>query len=295
MTDPTNALGSARRVTGPGGILAVELALRNGARAAVTLHGGHVVSYVPAAGAPDALYLSPRTETHDRASIRGGVPVIFPQFAAMGPLPKHGFARTRSWDLLRTEGPDVFSGEMTAVLGLRDDAETRAIWPHEFFLTLRVTLGPNSLRVRLDVSNTGDAPLRFTAALHTYFRVADVRRARVEGLTGLRYLDAAGGKVERVDDQPAVTFPGEVDRVYYGATRPLRLVDAAAGGRVVGVESDFGDVVVWNPGPALAATLRDLGEDEATRMLCVEAARVGEPVELAPGENWSGHQLIRPE
>lgn len=38
----------------------------------------------------------------------------------------------------------------------------------------QVTVGPDRLEQRLEVQNTGDAPLQFTTALHTYFNVASI-------------------------------------------------------------------------------------------------------------------------
>ena len=50
------------------------------------------------AGGEDWLYLSPQADYSPGASIRGGVPVVFPQFSGMGPLPKHGLVRTMTWE-----------------------------------------------------------------------------------------------------------------------------------------------------------------------------------------------------
>ena len=71
----------------------------DGAQATVLLHGGHVVSWIPA-GADEQLYLSPAAGLEALQSgqaIRGGVPVIFPQFAERGDGMRHGFARVSSW------------------------------------------------------------------------------------------------------------------------------------------------------------------------------------------------------
>jgi glucose-6-phosphate 1-epimerase len=50
---------------------------------------------------------------------------------------------------------------------------------------------------------------------------------------------------------------------------------------------------VWNPGPIKAAQLPDMPNDDWVRMLCVESARIGEPITLAPGEEWSGMQTLQ--
>jgi len=54
----------------------------------------------------------------------------------------------------------------------------------------------------------------------------------------------------------------------------------------------FTDVVIWNPGAERGAALSDLEPDGWLSMLCVEAAVVGTPVELGPGERWTGQQVL---
>jgi len=50
---------------------------------------------------------------------------------------------------------------------------------------------------------------------------------------------------------------------------------------------------VWNPGPDKIRELSDMPPDDYLRMLCVEAAVIGEPVSLAPGAQWRGRQTLR--
>src|SRR5512146_3353582 len=64
----------------------------DGAQAEVYLHGAQVTSWKAADGL-ERLFLSERSDFLPGSAIRGGVPVIFPQFNELGPLIKHGFAR----------------------------------------------------------------------------------------------------------------------------------------------------------------------------------------------------------
>lgn len=264
---------------------AVRLDAADGAQATVLLHGGHVVSWRPAGGG-EQLYLSPLAQAGTGRAVRGGIPVIFPQFERRGPLPRHGFARDRAWTLAQSERrPD----HAFAVLRLTDDAETRAIWPHAFEAELTVGVGGRGLEIELAVVNTGPAELSFTAALHTYLRCEDVRRTRVTGLLGRVYEDSRDGSPHRHDIEP-LTFVGEIDRIYWDADTPVLVDDV--GRRLELTTSGFADRVVWNPGPEKAAALADLPDDDWLRMLCLEAAVIGRPATLPPGEEWVARQTL---
>src|SRR5512139_4252652 len=91
--DPVFAIAVAA-----GGLPKLTLVAPDGARAEVYLYGAHVVSWVPAGG-QERLFLSRTSAFRAGAPIRGGVPVVFPQFGALGPLPLHGLVRLMVWEL----------------------------------------------------------------------------------------------------------------------------------------------------------------------------------------------------
>jgi len=264
---------------------AVALTSDDGARAIVLLHGGHLVSWIPAGG-QEQLYVSPTSRYGEGEAVRGGVPVIFPQFSTRGPLPRHGLVRTRRWQLVEMPSHGKHA---QAVLRLAADAATRQLWPHEFEAEITFSLVGQQLDIEFAVTNTGDAPFEFTAALHTYLRTNDVLKAQLEGLQGVRYEDNATGQWQQQwGDVTQVV--GEIDRLYHDA--PAELVLREMGRKLAIAHADFTDVVVWNPGPAKAGQLNDMPDDDWLKMLCVEAARVIAPVTLPPGEEWAGMQTL---
>lgn len=274
-------------VPGEGGLPRLILSAADGARAEIYAHGAHITSWIPAGG-DERLYLSGKALFQSGAAIRGGVPVIFPQFAGEGPLPKHGFARGLPWRLIGVTQPQ--QGGASAVFGLEDSEATRAIWPQAFQLELRVSIGGAVLEATLSIKNSGKSDCSFTAALHTYIRVGEIEAARLRGLHGLRYRDTALSGARSVEAADALRIEGEVDRIYFDAPARLELLD---GTRRLYIESSgFPDAVVWNPGAARAAGFTDLDAEGYRRFLCVEAAVIGTPVSLAPGASWSGTQRL---
>ena len=248
----------------------------------IALHGAQVVSWVDPGG-NERLYLSSRARYGPGDAIRGGVPVVFPQFA-VGPLPKHGFLRTRRWSL-------ISKTESGATLQIADDDQTRTLWPYRFLAELTVDLAA-TLSISLRIVNTGDSPFTFTAALHNYFRVADVKPAAVQGLSGLTYLDKVAGGTLHVDEMPELQLTGETDRIYAAGPRQVAIA-SALGSSSTTLEADgFGDWVVWNPWRKLTATLADMNPEDYLRMVCVEAGRIADPVTLAPGTAWCGKEVL---
>jgi galactose mutarotase-like enzyme len=79
------------------------------------------------------------------------------------PMPRHGFARDRTFTLL--EGTAT-----TCTAELRDDDATRAIYPFPFRLRVAYTLGAASLRMDIALRNPGEGPLPASLGLHPAFR-----------------------------------------------------------------------------------------------------------------------------
>jgi glucose-6-phosphate 1-epimerase len=265
-----------RQENGPGGLPVLRVTNALG-HAEVLLHGAHVLSFKPA-GAQPVLWLSAHSPFAEGKAVRGGVPVCWPWF---GPDPRsmHGFARYRPWKL--AEAAQLADGRTRVTLALTNDEATRALWPHAFRLELAVTVGA-TLELALTATNTGDEPWCWRGALHTYFAVADVRRAAIEGLEGCAFVDAPStGPVRNLVQDGPVIFAGEVDRRYADAGRTLVLADGERRVRVTKAGSST--TVVWNPGAARAAAMPEIG-DLWPGMVCIEAAVCGEGrVDLLPG------------
>jgi len=263
---------------------AVRLDLPGAGSCTVALHGAHLLSWIGADGV-ERLYLSPQARFDGATAIRGGVPVCWPQFNQRGPLPKHGFARNLPWTLDSAAG-----AADTVALSLAPSEASRAIWPESFHLRLSVTLAPRSLRIALDVVNTGSVPWSFTAALHSYLRVDEVTQARLEGLQGSRRWDSLRD-LHSTEETLTPVFGAEYDSVFGAPGRPLRLVQPS-GTLQISQSASCGETVVWNPGPLLCARLDDMPADGWRHMLCVEAAQIDQSVTLAPSASWLGWQQL---
>ncbi len=271
-------------MTTPGihGLPKVQLHTADGASAEIYLHGAHLTSWRTADGM-ERLYLSPRSEFKEGAAIRGGVPVIFPQFSGLGPLPKHGFARNHAWELVPGQ-----AGETT--LRFDGNEQTHKLWPQRYRTELTIRIAGQTLEMTLKVENRGDAGFDFHAALHGYYEVASSTECTVTGLGGLMWRNNPTATVHE-DSEEVIHFGEEVDRTIYGSSD--RVIHLTGGGsRYRFTQEGFQDSVVWNPGPKVCANIPDLEPESWLHYICVEAASVRQPVHLAPGEQWQATQRV---
>lgn len=238
---------------GKGGLPKVHLIHKaSGAQAEIYLLGAHVTSFsVPDGGSSrrDLLFVSRQSEFARGKAIRGGIPIIFPQFSDIGPLPKHGFARNNMWKL-----ESISSDSSEALLSFEANAETKKIWPHDFRCTYRVRIVVDdarneviaddqstsqsssasfvpSLETELVVTNTSTSedPFSFTCALHTYFNIDSIHKAEVVGLKkaggdDLYFLDNLRARQKFVEDRDVITFEQETDRIYLDTNNYIQII-----------------------------------------------------------------------
>src|SRR2546429_1571713 len=276
-------------IPGKNGMPTVLLSHPSGASADVYLNGAHVTSWIPADGR-EVLFMGKTAAFAPGDPIRGGIPVVWPQFANLGGLPQHGFARKTEWQIAETT--DSSDDPSSVKLLLADDHRTRELWPYHFRTELTVTIDEKSLQVKLDAFNTGDELFSFTAALHTYLAVADIRETAIRGFTGKWYLDKTQGGNETKDEAKKLVISDETDRVYLKAPKKVEVEDRGNSRRVEIRAAGFKDAVVWNPWAEKVTGFIGLDTEDYMRMVCVEAAQIGSPVELKPGASWGGSQTL---
>ncbi len=237
-------------------------------RAAVALQGAHLLGWKPL-GEEEVLWLSDKTAFANGKAIRGGVPLCWPWFgpASEEGLPAHGFARNLPWSLNAYQETD---DGVVLTLVLETSAQTRHLWPHDFTLYARFRLG-RTCEIELEAHGEFDS----TAALHSYFNVGDISQVKVSGL-GKRYLDKVAGGEGKLHDG-VETFPDRTDRVYLEPEACSLIHDPRLGRVIEVVHHHHSNVVGWNPGPALSASMGDMPDDGYKTFVCVETAAISVP------------------
>lgn len=295
-----------------GNLPACRLQHPSGASALITLYGAHLVEWISADG-QSQLFCSDRSARDGSKAIRGGVPLIFPQFAAQGSGMRHGFARVSQWRLAepankaqdspgshdstdsRNSRELQHSQDATCQIAFELseadlDAGIAAAWPHAFTLRWRITLTAQSIELHFSVENRSTTPFDFASALHSYWTVESLTGSHIRGLQHLQYTDQTITPAPaHLEQNETLGFADKIDRIYRQAIKPLEL---RSDKRLLRLEqAGFCDTVVWNPGEQDAKALSDMGDEEFQRFVCIEAARIT-PITLLAGEKWEGWQRI---
>lgn len=237
----------------------------------VTKFGAHLTHWQDE-GRPPLIFMSHTSKMDKSKAIRGGIPVLFPQFGNKGPIKQsHGFARVSEWtvdDSQSMQGPRGSDARVLFVL--EASAATKKHWDFDFRCEYTVTLtSTGALKLALKVINTGAKDLSFTGGLHTYFQVSDIDKVAV-------VLDA--------DDQIKLT--GAIDRQWINTPSSISIIDEGHMRAITIEKSGFEDLCIWNPWQEGCQKMADL-HDYRT-MLCVEPIQINPPVAVKPGQSWTG-------
>ena len=252
----------------------------NSATAKVALQGGHLFHYQQQGKKP-LLWLSEKSLFETGKAIRGGIPLCWPWFGKHptdSTLPQHGFARISPFELLESNEPDDDTTEL--LLQLQSSTETLTLWPYQFQLLLRITIGP-ALTVSLTTRNCDTESFTITSALHSYFSVSYISYASVQGLDNTEYWDARTGDTKI--EHGIVRISEEFDRVYQKTANPLLLLDRD---RTIRIKAEgSASAVVWNPWKDKSMSMADMEDDAYNTMLCIETANaLGDARTLASHE-----------
>jgi glucose-6-phosphate 1-epimerase len=106
----------------------VAISLDDHNQAEVHLHGATLTSWK--VDGEELTFVSRNAVFDGKKAIRGGIPVVFPNFGPWDLGPQHGFARTSTWKL--AEPPS--QGKPVAVFELEDSEQTRAMWNYRLHL-----------------------------------------------------------------------------------------------------------------------------------------------------------------
>ncbi len=267
---------------GPNGLVYAEIN-NDSARAEIFLHGAHVTSFIPNGQEP-VIFLSQLSQYEPGKAIRGGIPISWPWFAdhpTDKTKPAHGFARTSLWQVRGTE--QISIDETAITLGLTDNENTLELWDHSFDLEIMLRVG-GELNAELAMRNSGKESFTISSAFHSYYNVGNIEDVTIHGLEGTAYVDKVDNFTKKIQDG-LLTIAGETDRIYLDTRGDCVIEDKCLSRQIRIEKSGSSSTVVWNPWTQKARQMKDLGDHDYTKFVCVETTNAGDDlITLAPGE-----------
>ncbi|MBR2838943.1 MAG: hypothetical protein IKE55_09185 [Kiritimatiellae bacterium] len=248
--------------------------------AEIALLGANVLSYRPT-GLGETVFRPAKRDYNRGDKFHGGILVCWPQFGRLfsKDLPPHGFASKMVFEVRGTE----YSEEKTEVtLGIRSDGDTRAIWPHDFDLEVKVSV-TMKLNLSMKTTNTGSAPFDFSCGFHPYFRLRDRDETVVRGLDGAPFVDGTTEEFREGVQSGDLRLTFAPDHIFTAGDAPRHeyaILDERAGRAVAIASRGNGRTVVWNAGDE---RLPDMAADDWRKFVCVE-----------PVSDWPGGRTLAP-
>jgi glucose-6-phosphate 1-epimerase len=245
-----------------------------------SLYGGQVLSYRPMGHTP-VLFKSRESFQEAGKQIRGGIPLCWPWFGAppSSGLPRHGFARLVSWDLLSTQ----YDSKLTeASIYITDNEQTKTLWPHSFELVQKISLSDN-LSIEVTTLNKGNEPFELSQSIHPYIKVRDIENVSVSGVEDCKFTDLFTKK-SNLQNGP-LSIDKETYYIYGNGKNACAIRDTGLGRNIALTYSGMKNLVVWNPWIEKSSELEDLGDNEYKGMLTLAPATLPEEkMVLQPNE-----------
>lgn len=275
---------------------------KSGAKATVYTFGATVTSFTNSIGR-ELLFLSTDAKLDGSKAIRGGIPLVFPQFGAQPDttMVQHGFARNTMWTLEDDKSFDTDeSAGITLSLALNNvktsargsagewAASSTSEQELDCLLTMEIKISASSLTTTLTITNTGLTSFDFQTLFHTYYHVdqhdaLNSKKCNVVGLEGYICEDKISGETYTTDATP-IGIDSNVDRIYTPPSsddgkRNVLDITIMTGGDTSASLKAFGTVdgkevptscVVWNPHKKKAEEMGDFNNDGYHDMICCE-------------------------
>ena len=178
----------------------------------------------------EQMFVSKLSHFDNCQPIRGGIPIVFPQFAFNGPMPLHGFARVLPWRIKEgslnydIDGKNDF---ITFEYSNMKDKKYNLLnndpwnWKHRFKLEYSVRLSDYSMYNTLIVSNLDEnedsKTFKFNVAFHNYFGVTNINNVSITGLQHVPFYDKVTKNVNndiRIIGAQDIKIDRETDRIY---------------------------------------------------------------------------------
>lgn len=239
--------------------------------AAIAFQGAHLLTWQPSTETNPVLWLSPKSSFEHKKPIRGGIPICWPWFCDKYKTdPFHGFARISTWELSDyQENQNSFQLLFTLV----DNEETRTIWPFSFKLLASFIFSFDECILKLE--SLGE--FKNTAALHTYFNIADINKVSILG-TGKQYDDSVHGGLKELGDCH-LTINKEIGAIFTNPETMTTLLDEQIQRRIQISHFNNSNVVIWNPWIKRSKNISDLPDNAYKTMLCIETACIDKLME----------------
>jgi glucose-6-phosphate 1-epimerase len=210
---------------------------------------------------------------------RGGVPVLFPQFANVGNLRKHGFVRDIVWELMYE-----FQDEKQSIIeyDCNINNDDYAEWPHNAKLNLFCEMSKNLITIKLIVINNDNKPFEFTGGLHPYFAISSRDVLTINGLESAPFKDA----------YPTIPFNLNSNKTIERLYETNNSINFFNGENWLSLKcKGFDNWMIWNPGEEGTKSINDLPNDEWSKFICIEPIII-KPKILEPGELYIGELQI---
>tara|TARA_B100000579_G_scaffold269971_1_gene222916 strand:- start:4228 stop:5085 length:858 start_codon:yes stop_codon:yes gene_type:complete len=199
----------------------------------------------------ELLYFDKERFTDKDKSVRGGVPILFP---ICGDLPdgylfggkkfflkQHGFARDLPWSIA------LLANNQGIRMKLRNTNVTLSSFPYFFTLQMDVYLKEKSLQISVKIYNHSKDMMPFSFGLHPYFKVSNLQKIKINGLSG-KCIDQTNMKVTNSSDQIRILDKG-VDFLSYPSSS-VKLIDCLTRNIIELIHQEPIDTtVIWTDPP----------------------------------------------